>query len=472
MRHLPCGLRTFASSHSGRHTQTVGAAQFYLSQGHAVRVRRKSFLILTLAVFGGCVPPDFNRPGPLRASAVYDALFPDWAELCAVSQISKNPGNGADTSGGPGGHAVMYLQGACLDTRSPYPVLRACRGDGTGISMNAHFVNANWVGIPGRAFFFDGILRPGEGLTPAAYQATKAEGQRRGLYSAIAFRDWAVRDRPTGTPREDWKYEVSIGTDYAVSYARARYCTRVPMTQAQMQRVIDFLNSRNALYRNGPRTFETNVFQDNCNHLTHNALAAADIWRDWPVDQFVLAAAFSFPVPKNEVVNLLDRIAKHNPADLRALYRDPLTRRTLLRDGWLPGEPGVTLDSNPVRAPNALYNTNLSLIFYDDPVLGHYHKAFRSYLDQPRYHDLRANLLWYRALYQRIEGEKKPRGWWLAREPADFAAFYDAYYAWLDREQALVEAGLTQLDAERDANASSPALSGTPQGAPAPARVP
>ncbi|CAI9122038.1 hypothetical protein [Brytella acorum] len=432
-----------------------------------MRVQRVPILLLALiGTLGGCTPPDFHKPGPLRADAAYDALFPAWAELCAVSQISKIPGYGADIAGGPGGHAVMYLQGACLDPNSSYPVLRACSGDGTGISMNSHFVNANWVGVPGRTFFYDGILKPDEGLTRAAYQATKAEARRRGLYASIDFQNWAVRDRPAGSSRENWKYEVSIGTDYAVSYGRARYCDRVPLTPGQMRRVIDFLNARNAVYRDGKKTFETNVLQDNCNHLTHNALAAAGLWREWPINQFVLAAAFSFPVPKNEVVNLLDRMERHDPSDLRALYRDPLTRQTLLHDGWLPGGPGVILDSHPAHAPNAVYNTDLSLIFYDDPILGHYHRAFRRYLDDPRYHDLRASLLWYRELYRRIEARKKPLAWWLRREPTDFAVFYDAYYAWLTNARKRVETGLTTLDAAPDASASRTEPSGTPPMAP------
>ncbi|AQS86762.1 hypothetical protein AA101099_0065 [Neoasaia chiangmaiensis NBRC 101099] len=401
----------------------------------------------TVICLVGCTPPDFNHPGPLANDAAYDGLFPQWAELCAVSQISKKPGYGADIAGGPGGHAVMFLHGACLDPHSTYPVLHACADGGTGISMNAHFVNANWVGIGDRAFFFDGILRPGEGLGRADYQATKAEAQKRGLYSAINFRDWAVADRPAGTSRESWKYEVSIGTDYAVSFGRARYCARLPLTEKQMSRAISFLNSRNAPYHQGEKTFDTNVLQDNCNHLTHNALAAAGFWHNWPVDRFILTSAFSFPVPKNEVVNLLDRAARHAPDDLHALYHDPLTRRSLMDDGWLPGEPGIILDSHPVRTPNDVYNTRLALIFYDDPVLGHYHRAFQRYLDAPRYHDLRANLLWYRALYARISAERKPLAWWLGREPSDFSAFYNAYYDWLTREQALVERGLNQLPA-------------------------
>lgn len=413
-------------------------------------------LLFALVSLGACTPPDFHTPGPLPQESTYNALFPQWAELCAVSQISKKPGYGANIAGGPGGHAVLFLHGACLDPTSPYPVLKTCPQGETGVSMNAHFVNANWVGVPGRMFFYNGILQPGEGLTREAYQTTKNVAKQRGLYSAISFRDWALADKPASTSAEDWKYEVSIGTDYAVSYGRARYCARLPVTSAQMTQIVDFLNGRNALYHYGPKTFDTNVMQDNCNHLIHNALAATDFWNELPVHQFILKAALTFPVPKNEVVNLLDRAKRHNSGDLHALYNDPLTRQTLLHDGWLPGEPGVILDSNTVRDPNAVYNTQLSLIFYDDPLLGHYNRAFKRYLEQPRYHDLRANLLWYQALYSRIASERLPLTAWLKKEPAGFAAFYNAYYVWLSNQQALVDRGLSLLPAASPFSSASP----------------
>lgn len=412
-------------------------------------------LLLTFFSLEGCAPPNFHAPGPLPQESAYNALFPQWAEMCAVSQISKKPGYGADIAGGPGGHAVLFLHGACLDPSSPYPVLKACPQGETGVSMNAHFVNANWVGVPGRMFFYNGLLKPEDGLTREAYQATKKSAKQQGLYSAISFRDWALADRPSSAPAEDWKYEVSIGTDYAVSYGRARYCARLPVTSTQMTQIVNFLNSRNALYHYGPKTFETNVMQDNCNHLIHNALAATNFWHELPVHQFILKAALTFPVPKNEVVNLLDRTKQHDLGDLHALYHDPLTRQTLLHDNWLPNEPGVILDSNTVHDPNDVYHTNLSLIFYDDPILGHYNRAFRHYLAQPRYHDLRANLLWYRAQYARVASERQPLQEWLKKEPAGFAAFYNAYYVWLADQQALVEKGLNLLS---DASPISSAL--------------
>lgn len=415
----------------------------------------------------GCTPADFHKPGPLQKEEAYNRLFPQWVELCAVSQISKKPGYGADIAGGPGGHAVFFLHGACLDPTSPYPVLTSCPNGETGVSMNSHFKNANWVGISHRDFFYNGLLKPDEPLTKAAYTATKQEAQKRGLYSAIRFQDWTAEGKPADVSDEQWKYEISIGTDYAVSFGRARYCARLPVSEEQFKQVISFLNGRNALYQNGPKTFETNVLQDNCNHLTHNALAAAGFWHELPVNQFILKAALTFPVPKNEVVNLLDQTQRHDIGNLHALYHDKLTRKSLIEDGWLPTTPGVMLDSNPVKTPNEVYNTQLSLIFYDDPLLGHYNKGFDRYLNQPRYHDLKTNLLWYQGLYAKAAAERKPLDWWLKKEPAGFAPFYNAYYAWLQKQRDLVQRGLTLLsDDASDASGLMPTQPERPQGEP------
>src|SRR5260221_12673322 len=90
--------------------------------------------------------------------AQYVALYPYYAEVCAVSQIQKKPGFGADIRGGPGGHAVLYLNGVRRDTSAGYPTLKLDDGDapgadrGVGFSGNVHYKNANWVATDGPTF--------------------------------------------------------------------------------------------------------------------------------------------------------------------------------------------------------------------------------------------------------------------------------------------------------------------------------
>src|ERR1700722_13809573 len=95
----------------------------------------------------GCAtlePPPRLEP----AEAEYAALYPYYVEACAVSQIKKKPGFGADIRGGPGGHAVVYLNGVCREADSA-TTIGLCDGDsktgrGAGRSVKAHYKNANW----------------------------------------------------------------------------------------------------------------------------------------------------------------------------------------------------------------------------------------------------------------------------------------------------------------------------------------
>ena len=52
--------------------------------------------------------------------------------------------------------------------------------------------------------------------------------------------------------------------------------------------------------------------------------------------------------------------------------------------------------------PNEIYNTHLRLIFYDEPVFGHYQKRFDRIFAEPRYTDLAANLAYFSQLYTAI----------------------------------------------------------------------
>ena len=53
-----------------------------------------------------------------RPDTAYEKLFPYYVELCAASQFrSKVTGEG----GGPAGHAILYIKGACKDDDAPFP---------------------------------------------------------------------------------------------------------------------------------------------------------------------------------------------------------------------------------------------------------------------------------------------------------------------------------------------------------------
>src|SRR4051812_23756005 len=151
----------------------------------------RSILALLLTAFAliGCAP----MPRELAVDtdeATYGRLFPYYAELCALSEIDKKKGAGVDIgSGGPGGHAVLYLNGVCRDRGAGYPTLTMCdpatssqggADQGVGLSVNAHYRNTVWVATQGRALFFDGGLGPRARLDRLAYDRAQAQAKAQG----------------------------------------------------------------------------------------------------------------------------------------------------------------------------------------------------------------------------------------------------------------------------------------------------
>jgi hypothetical protein len=217
-----------------------------------------------------------------------------------------------------------------------------------------------------------------------------------------------------------------------------------------MQAAVAYLNGVNAIYKDGKTDFVWNVLQNNCVHLTHNALAAAGIWDEWKTGRFVLFAALDFPVPKNEFVNLMLRANDTDITDPRALYDDPSTRRSLMDYDRLPDQPGALAEAEQVIQKNDIYDTELRLIFYDEPIVAAYQRHFRAIFAEPRYTDIRANLRYFASLYRTIAADRQatahdPRA--EARsEPEGFATFRQRYDEYIGQEAATVAARLAALD--------------------------
>ena len=400
-------------------------------------MRRLVLCVLGVVWLAGCATVRFDVPGA-SDEAAFVAAHPTYAEYCALSQIKKIVGFGADIRGEIGGHAVFYLNGACLDPATRYPVLVACAAGGVGISMNAHFRNAKWVGTPGREFFFHGGLAPGDAVTRDAYRGVRDEARRLGIYDAVQFHDQVFDEMPPGWDREAWKYEVSIATDWAIGLGRGRYCARVPVDRAQMDAMIGFLNAENAPYRDGRRVFDWSIFNDNCIHLAHNALAVAGLWARWPTDRFLPLAVLDFPVPRNEFVNLMRRTNDAWLPDPGAVYADLPARGALLAHGRLPSMPGGLAEARGPQARNEVYATALKMIFFDEPLLGPYQPRFDRIFTTPRYLDAAANRAHFAGLARTAQVSRRPLEWWLARapyagDPAGFTLVYDRFYRLMDR---------------------------------------
>lgn len=404
----------------------------------------RCILAAALCLLAGCGNTRFSLPGTTDDPALYAGIFPYYIEVCALSAMKKKHGFGFEYRGGPGGHAVVYLNGVCRDPKQFYPTVQMCddtepaADSGVGLSSNGHFSNAVWVATPGRDFFFNGALRKGEGVTLASYDRTQARAEQLGIMNGIRFHKDVFDDMPAGMTRHDFMYEASVASDYGISLGRGRFCARLPVSQAQMQRVVTFLNAQNAQYRDGKREFNMTVVGDNCSHFTHNVLAAAGLWNEWPIDRFVLISALSFPVPKNEFVNQIRRSDDLPVDDPVSLFRDAATRQALQRGDWLPAGPGAIATADPIRQANEIYDTDVNLIFYDSPIPGSFQRYFDHIASNPRYTDLADNLRYFASVYARIDADWRSPEWWLAHEglpPGDvpsFMAFDKSYRNYID----------------------------------------
>jgi hypothetical protein len=162
-------------------------------------------------------------------------------------------------------------------------------------------------------------------------------------------------------------------------------------------------------------------------------------------------------VPKNEFVNIMQRVNDLPIDDLEAVYADRAARGLLLSEGRLPTQPGGLAELGTVLAPNEIYDTRSRIVFYDDPLIGAYQRRFEAILGDRRYFRLRDNLTYFARLYAKIEGERKPVEWYLDRHPGmsaperdDFRLFYQRYYDYIGSQVQEVGRSIALLDAKPD----------------------
>jgi hypothetical protein len=341
--------------------------------------------------------------------ARYEALFPYYVELCAVSQFRAY-----DLVGGSPGHAVMYLKGACRDTESPWPKLRRCAGSssdpddpehGAGVSVNRWFRSVNWIAIGGRGRFFEGGLEPGAKVTRARLEEISRAAIDAGVYRGVELWPW-----PGQTPESellDFVSRWSVGTDFALQLARSALCGRVPVEPEMLDEIIHFLNDLNREYATGAADFRWSGYHDNCVHTLRNALAAASVWDPISVAATRLRQLFHLAVPANEALNLAE-LGTSGPLDYARVFRDDAMRNALLEFGWLPTRHGALLVSLVVHPENEVFDPRPRLLVLQDPLTLRRTRKLLAMLEDPRFTDLDANLRHFAETYRGILARPEP----------------------------------------------------------------
>lgn len=362
---------------------------------------------------------------PPSHDEVYAAVYPNSIEYCGVSQILKHPGHGGiNVRGGAGGHGLMYLQGACRDLQAKYPRVRMCDPNeagerGVGVSVNSNFKNVNWIAVQSRALFFDGLLQPGERVNAATYARAMHAAQAARVLEGVIIHPPAAEKLQIHLPEEgrlaeqsataeEFMWQDSFGTDFAVRFGRDLYCVKVPVTEAQLRRAVDYLNAQNDHYY-VTQDYEWTGVYDNCTHTTHNALAAAGFWDAYRTRAPLYQQVFNLAIPANDWVSAIKQGNDLSLTDPVALFRDSSVRESLQEFGRLPLQAGVLADVKPIIKANDLYETDsLGALFLEVPLLKNLTHYLRRTLADTQYTDVYRNLQAMRAKYQTARDALRP----------------------------------------------------------------
>jgi hypothetical protein len=385
-----------------------------------------------------------RRPNP-----VYEALFPYYVELCATSQFrSKLTG-----PGGIAGHAVMYIKGACKDEQASFPQLRRCRRvatdlndpeHGAGVSVGRWFRNVNWVAVPGYKLFYQGNLEMGERLTQAHFEATMRDAIDQDVYKGVEFHEYPAAR--SGANLENFVANHGIGTDFALQFARAAFCARLPVTEEMLEEVIVFLNDKNREYAKGDADYNWSVWADNCVHTLRNALAAANIWSPLSVRAVKVLQLFNLAVPANEFVNLAELGTGGNITDVRQIQDEGPERDALHEFGWLPTRHGALLKTLPVHEPNDIYDTTFRLFTLQSPFRMAKTAHAIELLSDERFVDLGTNLRYFREKYDTIlASHDESRDALASVRGTPYRRVERLHHDYIEKQRAEVESMLNRL---------------------------
>jgi hypothetical protein len=361
--------------------------------------------VLAVMSVAGCA---LKHPPLARSSIpqpVYEMLHPYAIELCALSRINPRDAK----KGNRFGHAVMYLKGACRQPGAPYPRLQVCdeaqvdlasAEAGVGVSVNRAFKNVNWVAVPGKQLFIHGYLREGEILTEEARRRAIGEAVRLAVFRGVKFHERDLTSKPPTMDEEEFMATQSVGTDYAVTFARTALCASLPVTRGMLERSVAFLNALNEDYSDEDTDYNWHAYHDNCTHMVRNAIAAAGVWEPKAVWETKVKQFFHLAIPANELASLA-LLANREPLEnVAAICRDSMKRTSLMEEGWLPTRHGVLLETLPAHQANVLYDTQFRLFVLENPLLRRKSRAVHRMLRDARFTDLRANLVYFQERYR------------------------------------------------------------------------
>ncbi len=353
--------------------------------------------------------------------AKYDALFPQYIEMCSASQYRESADHSAD--GGPYGHTVLFLKGACKVPNADFPQLRACdNGPGVGVSTYFAFKNALWVATEGKSFFYDGGVQPTESVNNETIEQAIKKAESLGTLKGVEMHDWIMNGRKETEDVEHYRYRMSLGTDWALTYARNLYCVRIPVSKAAILNVVDYLNAKNKYYRNPETPYIWDLMTNNCTDTAHNAIAAIGGWapKETALSKFKTFTRLGtdIAVPLNTLISDA-QAAFSAPPTYRAVRFSATAMNSLANENWLLSQAGTVFVEYGIHTRgNTYFETASPLkgvetqgpVDGSDPEKTSTTSAYK--LQQLRtgsnYSDLRSNLEWNLERFTELSNQLQP----------------------------------------------------------------
>jgi hypothetical protein len=202
--------------------------------------------------------------------------------------------------------------------------------------------------------------------------------------------------------RVEFVIRHSIGTDFALRYARSGLCGRVPIEAAMLDEIIHYLNDLNRKFATGAIDYVWNAYHDNCVHTLRNALAAASIDEPISVRASKLRQLFHLAIPANEAIHLAALGTKGPIDSFPDIFADDPMRNAMLEFGWLPTRHGAVLVSLPVYADNDVFDPQPRLLVFQGPLTLRTTRQLLKMLDEPRFTEVAPNLAHFERVYRDI----------------------------------------------------------------------
>jgi hypothetical protein len=202
------------------------------------------------------------------------------------------------------------------------------------------------------------------------------------------------------------------------------------MPRERLGLVIDYLNGLNDEYATGEADYDWSGYSDNCAHTLHNALAAADVWKEQSIRVTKLRQLFNLSVPANEFANLAVRGSQYPLEDIRRVWGDKELRRALMEGNWLPTRHGAMLKYLAVHRPNELYDTESRIFVLEMPLLRNKSRNVGRMFDGPRYTQVADHLRFWEERYEEILAGR-PGNWDSPSENDEYGQFRKRYYDYI-----------------------------------------